>query len=197
MPGKVVLVRHGATKFNRGGESAEKIRGWLDVPLDGEGMREAEKLGKQLCGKPVESLFCSPLARARETAERIGEKCQLAPHPNVSLLPWNLGQLQGETVASVVDTMNYYVRNEERAPQGGEPFATFRKRFLTFLRRKLDEAQDLAKDRLIVCITHGRCVQLTKAWVNAGAPEDFSIHADTMNNYEPGEDTGSMMTVTP
>ena len=38
--GKLILVRHGHTSLNSPGDD-ERLRAWLDVPLDEKGLREA------------------------------------------------------------------------------------------------------------------------------------------------------------
>ena len=50
--GKLILVRHGRTPLNAPGND-ERLRGWLDIPLDEHGLEEAEEAGERLrdCGK--------------------------------------------------------------------------------------------------------------------------------------------------
>jgi broad specificity phosphatase PhoE len=63
----ILLVRHGNTKFNK-----EKIfRGHTDIPLDDTGLIQAEKTGKLLNDIEISNIYCSPLSRAVQTAEKI------------------------------------------------------------------------------------------------------------------------------
>jgi broad specificity phosphatase PhoE len=63
----ILLIRHGNTKFNK-----EKIfRGHTDIPLDDAGLGQAEKTGRVLSDINISNIFCSPLSRAVQTAEKI------------------------------------------------------------------------------------------------------------------------------
>jgi len=69
--GKIVilLIRHGNTKFNK-----QKIfRGHTDIPLDDTGLKQAEKTGKFLSDIDICHIYCSPLSRALQTAEKISK----------------------------------------------------------------------------------------------------------------------------
>lgn len=59
----MVLLRHGRTAWN----AERRFLGRSDVPLDDVGRGEAAALGAALAGRFSE-VWCSPLARARETA---------------------------------------------------------------------------------------------------------------------------------
>ena len=45
--GKLLIIRHGHTSLNLPGRD-ERLRGWLDVPLDGEGLEEAAETAEQV-----------------------------------------------------------------------------------------------------------------------------------------------------
>ena len=69
--GKLYLVRHGRTAWNKG----EVFRGTTGVPLDEVGREQAKLLGRALCEQapnPI-AVFCSPLSRATETASIVSE----------------------------------------------------------------------------------------------------------------------------
>ena len=68
--GKLILVRHGHTSLNKPGED-ERLRAWLDVPLDETGMQEAVDTAEKLNGYPIETIYCSDLKRARQSARGI------------------------------------------------------------------------------------------------------------------------------
>ncbi len=82
----LVICRHGRTRFN----AEKRFLGRLDVPLDPHGEREAELLGARLRGMPRAGLWASPLARAWQTALRIG-----APKPQICLQELDQGALEG------------------------------------------------------------------------------------------------------
>jgi broad specificity phosphatase PhoE len=69
--GRLILVRHGHTSLNSPG-SDERLRAWLDVPLDEKGMQEVAETAKKLTKYPIEVIYCSDLRRARQTAGVLG-----------------------------------------------------------------------------------------------------------------------------
>ena len=56
--GKLILIRHGHTALNGPGED-ERLRGWLDVPLDQQGLDEARGIAIGISRHPVEAIYCS------------------------------------------------------------------------------------------------------------------------------------------
>lgn len=90
-PVRVFYVRHGVTDYNAAG----RIQGHRDVPLNGEGRRQAEAVARRLAAAGIQRLVSSDLARARATAEAIarvtGLPCRLDP----ALRERNLGSWSG------------------------------------------------------------------------------------------------------
>jgi 2,3-bisphosphoglycerate-dependent phosphoglycerate mutase len=82
--GKLILVRHGHTALNVPGKD-ERLRGWLDLPLDNQGLQEAADLAKRLADYPVEVIYSSDLRRARQTAELLRRRhTQAPPHSSAA-----------------------------------------------------------------------------------------------------------------
>lgn len=189
----VILCRHGATELNRSvaGTSAERVRGWLDVPLDAEGRKEAESLSERLEQFPLADIYCSTLQRAEDTALAIARPHKLVPKPERGLLPWNVGKMAGEPVAEMLPKMKLLTAYPDRSAPGGEPFASFGKRFLAELCSLLSKAK---RDGACICVvTHTRNLQLAKAWLAAGSPADLSYDVGVMNDYSHEVGTGGVM----
>lgn len=62
---RLIVVRHAKTEWNIG----RKIQGRSDIPLSGEGIAAAKEAAALFDGIKVDRVFCSPLKRARQTAE--------------------------------------------------------------------------------------------------------------------------------
>lgn len=62
--GKIILVRHGSTKCAAEG----RFCGVSDIPLDPDGIRQAETVAKDLIPEKPSAIFSSPLKRAHSTA---------------------------------------------------------------------------------------------------------------------------------
>ena len=71
--GKLILIRHGHTPLNGHG-SEERLRSWLDVPLDEQGLQEAAETAEKIANYRVTAIFSSDLRRARQTAEITRQK---------------------------------------------------------------------------------------------------------------------------
>ena len=66
--GKLILVRHGHTPLNGAGGD-ERLRGWLDIPLDEQGLQEAVETAQRIAHYPVTAIYSSDLRRARQTSQ--------------------------------------------------------------------------------------------------------------------------------
>jgi probable phosphoglycerate mutase len=72
---KLCITRHGETDWN----IAQILQGWIDVPLNDTGRRQAYELAETLADAGFSQVYSSPLQRAAETAEIIAEVWKLAP----------------------------------------------------------------------------------------------------------------------
>ncbi|MEO4054678.1 histidine phosphatase family protein [Solibacillus sp. CAU 1738] len=63
----IYLIRHGETDWNTAG----KVQGLTDIPLNINGEQQAQKSSMYFENKAIDVILCSPLLRARRTAEII------------------------------------------------------------------------------------------------------------------------------
>lgn len=91
--GRLVLVRHGQTEWSRDGRHT----GRTDVPLTDAGEQDARSLAPRLRTFDFALVLCSPLERARRTAELAG----LGPTPDDDLLEWDYGGYEGLTTPEI------------------------------------------------------------------------------------------------
>lgn len=66
----IYLIRHGQPEFPN---EVPRCIGRTDFPLSKAGLLQAQKLGSYFGEIPLESVYCSPLARAVQTAEEIAQ----------------------------------------------------------------------------------------------------------------------------
>ncbi|OOB91451.1 hypothetical protein B0T42_05915 [Rathayibacter sp. VKM Ac-2630] len=89
------LIRHGRTRWN----AERRLQGRADLPLDEEGHREALAAALALAGDPWTRVVCSPLVRARRTAEIVAAELGLpAPALEPLLLERDYGDAEGVPV---------------------------------------------------------------------------------------------------
>lgn len=126
--GKLILVRHGHTSLNKPGED-ERLRAWLDVPLDATGMQEAVDTAEKLNGYPIEAIYCSDLKRARQTAQILKRKVKARITATPELRPWNLGVFGGEKIKDILPFLNMLNERTDLAAPSGESFGQFYGRY--------------------------------------------------------------------
>ena len=97
--GKLVLLRHGETEWSRTG----KHTGLTDIPLTAHGEELARNAGTLLTGYDFVLELCSPLQRARHTAELAG----LHPEVDPLLVEWDYGGYEGRTTKEIRAELGY------------------------------------------------------------------------------------------
>lgn len=91
-PAHICIARHGETDWNKKGI----LQGWLDVPINELGRRQASELAATSADAGFTAVWTSPLARARETAEIIAAALGLPPpSSHEGLKERNFGAIQG------------------------------------------------------------------------------------------------------
>jgi probable phosphoglycerate mutase len=86
-------IRHGESTYNAQG----RVQGHLNIPLSELGRRQAAALAEVSRGFAAEAIFCSPLQRARETAEPIAAALALPLREEPGLIEIKVGIFQGHS----------------------------------------------------------------------------------------------------
>jgi broad specificity phosphatase PhoE len=120
----VSLARHGQTEYN----AVRRFQGHLPVPLDDVGREQAHELARVAAGREWAALLCSPLARARETAEIVGEAIGHHPIADARFAETDCGDWTDRTFADVERDepelfKAYITADPDFAFPGGESFA--------------------------------------------------------------------------
>ena len=90
--GRVLLVRHGQTTWNRAG----RVQGWAPTPLTERGRAQAEALADHLATEgDLDLLRASDLRRALETAEYVARATGLEARAESAWRERDFGCLQG------------------------------------------------------------------------------------------------------
>jgi len=180
------LIRHGKTKLNNEiDESADRIRGWVDVPLSADGRMQAARMAKGIETRQLDKMYTSDLRRAADTAKIMLKAKPVPCTSTMALRPWDLGKFAGEGTMDVLPTIADYVRNrpDDNVP-GGESFNSFKARFFAGLPAML------AGDEEVALVTHHRIERLLKAWIANGCQKDKSINLDVF--LQKGEPPGKI-----
>jgi probable phosphoglycerate mutase len=114
MAEEVWLLRHAETEWSRTG----KHTGRTDIPLTDKGREVASSLRARLEGHAFALVLCSPLSRARETAQLAG----LEPSAlNDDLLEWNYGEYEGLTTPAIREQRPDWYLWRDGVPGGESP----------------------------------------------------------------------------
>ena len=133
---QVCLVRHGTTALN----VQRRYRGRRDVPLDGQGWRDAATAARELAGVGLVAVYASPLDRARDTAGVIAETAGLDRVIDLpGLVNLDYGEWEGRTAEEAARSHpeafeRYNTYSEDAACPGGERLADAADRIVEALR---------------------------------------------------------------
>ncbi len=118
------LARHGQTAYNAEG----RFQGQGAVPLNETGRTQAAALAEQAVPYEFVALWCSPLLRARETADIVARRIGLTPREDARLMETDAGQWTDRSFADVqAQTPEEFAKFKHGDPTfafpGGESFA--------------------------------------------------------------------------
>jgi broad specificity phosphatase PhoE len=96
----LLLARHGETLDNENG----LILGHRDPPLSEIGMQQARQLATAVADAGIVAILVSPLLRARQTAEAVGDAIGVEPVVMAALSESDRGEWEGQEVAHLKRT---------------------------------------------------------------------------------------------
>jgi broad specificity phosphatase PhoE len=151
---RLFLARHGQTAYNLEG----RFQGQQPVPLDDTGREQASELAERAAGYEFAALWCSPLLRARETAEIVSARIGLRPREDARLMETDAGDWTDRIFADVQAEApelfeKFFTGNPAFAFPGGESFAAQEVRVAAALR----DVEAGALPALVVC--HGMVIR--------------------------------------
>ena len=118
----IFFVRHGETDYNTQG----RVQGQLDIPLNDNGINQAKQLSENLKEYKIDIIFCSPLLRARKTAEIINENHNVEIVYVDNLKEFYAGSKQGTKVSewSKDETEEFRLYPERYGAESNKDFYT-------------------------------------------------------------------------
>lgn len=93
MKTELIMIRHGVTAWNK----ERRFQGQIDIPLDDEGLRQAQLLGQSMTGAALAAVYASDLTRARQTAEPLASAIGLPVVAEPGLRERHYGAFEGRT----------------------------------------------------------------------------------------------------
>lgn len=147
---KIYLVRHGETDWNQAG----LLQGQTDIALNAQGLEQAHDAAERLKKVPFEIAFCSPLIRAKRTAEIIigDRKITLTTDERLRELNFGPGK-RGYPDHQGCCQPAFYQPGSYIPPVGAESFAQLYQRSGEFVKQVLLPLEGTYKTVLVVA--HG------------------------------------------
>ena len=149
----LMITRHGETDWNK----YEKAQGVSNIPLNQTGIRQAYCLKNKLVPESIDLVICSPLKRARTTAEiAIGDR-GIPIIEDDRLIERNFGTLEGKPYSGIDFEKVWAPENNFAycASLGVEAVPTLFSRVYDFIA----EAEHVYKGKNILVVSHG-CVSI-------------------------------------
>ncbi len=159
----IYIIRHGQTDLNR----KHILQGRIDEPLNEDGIRQAEEAAEQLrsMGITIDSVWSSPLQRARDTARIIAGYAPLKTDER--LLEMDYGPYDGTDLTSpppeILEFFSDFVNNPE--PPGMEPLAAIVQRLGEFL----EELRDAPPEGNVLISTHAIAMKGALEYLTPGS----------------------------
>lgn len=164
---KVHLVRHGQTDWNL----ERKAQGHTDIPLNANGLKQAEATAKHFSGSAIQHIWTSDLRRASQTAERIATELGVSYTTTRELREQSFGVLEGSNYAQLGTTVSMIAQlqgipRHQARPENGESSEDVWHRISPVVR----QLEQLTEDLIIVC--HGGTMGILLSQLMGG---DFGI----------------------
>lgn len=145
------IMRHGKTDWN----ARRRLQGRTDVPLNSEGRSMAENARLEYADVHFDVCYCSPLIRARETAEIFLRGRNIPIITDERLVEMSFGVCEGTEIDfqnsdCPVNTLFMEPEKYVTPVEGGESFEQLFARTGEFLREIVEPQLEQGKDVLIV-----------------------------------------------
>ena len=145
------IMRHGRTDWN----NKHKLQGRTDIPLNEEGRAMAEKAHDEYKDVHFDVCFCSPLIRAKETAEIVLRGREIPIITDERIREMSFGIFEGvensfQIPDCPINVLFWEPQNYKEPPEDAESLEELYARTGEFLKDKVQPLLDEGKDILIV-----------------------------------------------
>ena len=142
----ILITRHGQTDWNL----KKKVMSRCDEPLNETGLTQAEETREKLLDKDIDLVICSPLQRAKQTANIIARDRNIEIIYDDRIVERDFGEFEGQETKDF-DFPGYWDYHKNNHYEKAENIQEFFKRVYSFL----DEIKEKYEDRKILVVSHG------------------------------------------
>lgn len=155
----IYVVRHGETEWN----AINKVLGRTDMPLNARGIEQAHEIARSLKNIKIDTFLCSPLCRARQTADAISDATGIQYKIDERLIEQDFGRFEG------VDRSDREYQEAKREYfaryPGGESFFDLAARVYPLI-KELRGAD-------VLLVTHGGICRVIRSYFEDMGNEEF------------------------
>lgn len=164
---KIYFTRHGETEWN----SKDIICGITDIELSEKGHMQAKALADRLAKEhsEIEMIICSPMKRARDTADYAAKALGIEPVYDERLREWDYGSFEGKPR----DTDGFLENKLEfgcRMTGGGESVFDVVNRAYGLI----DELYGKYPDKTILLVCHGGVCRVIETYFRNMTRNEFA-----------------------
>ena len=168
------VTRHGETDWNLYG----KVQGKADILLNSKGIEQAKETMEKLKEENIDFIICSPLKRARQTAEIIISEKNIPIIFDERISERDFGEMEGMSKDDF-DFQGFWNYKKNVTYEKAENIRVFFNRIFLFL----DEIKKKYKDKNILLVTHGGVSIAVNCYFN-GIPESGACLPLCIKNCE-------------
>ncbi len=154
---ELIIVRHGATKWNK----INKIQGCSDIPLSNVGINQGYLLANRLKKIDIDFVFSSDLSRAADTAKIICNIINLPFVQDSRLREMNFGNWEGLSLKQIINSDKLKFDQWRNHPslvkfENGESIYDVKERALDFF----NDIYSKYEDSNVLLVSHGTFIKV-------------------------------------
>ncbi len=184
---QIILIRHGETAWN----AERRLQGHIDIPLNEEGVRQADALADALANEAIDAVYSSDLERAHQTAQAVAGRQGMLVHTDPALRERCYGGFEGLLYAEIAQRFPrefaaWQARDIDSVmPSGVRVAESFRQ----FYRRCVDGIVGIAArypGRSLALVAHGgvlECAYRSALGLSLETPRDFPVMNASINRF--------------
>ena len=164
---RIWFTRHGETTMN----VADHISGITDCELTENGIAQAEQLAAVCAEHPeIDLILCSPLKRARKTAEIIAAQIHVPVVTDERLREWNYGSYEDQPRGAAPDFQAAKREFGVRMKDGGESLLQLAHRVYSCI----DDIRTQYNGMTVLCVCHGGVCRVAETCFRDMSTDAFS-----------------------
>lgn len=171
---EILLTRHGQTEWNL----LKKVQGKADIELNEKGIKQAEETRDSLKNEKIDIILCSPLKRARQTAEIINQGRNMNILINERISERDFGEFEGMSNTDF-DYHAFWSYKQNLKYDQAENIKDFFKRVYAFL----DAIKKEYVGKTVLIVAHGGVSIPTKCYFE-GIPDMETLLPLCIGNCE-------------